>query len=60
MIVIQIETDDAVFDRSPEDEVAFLLRKVADRMNDHGLPTTGDKWHLVSSAGNTVGTATQE
>ena len=61
MIVIQIETDDAVFGEFPEDEAAHLLRNVAERMSQEGhLPTTGDKWYIVSSAGNTVGFVTQE
>ena len=54
-ITIIIETDNAAFDDSPTGEIARILRVMADRIEEAGIPPVPK-----DSNGNVVGSVTVE
>ena len=54
-VVIEIECENEAFDRSPEQEVASILRDLSDRLLSTGGTREGSP-KLYDSDGNPVGT----
>jgi acyl-CoA reductase-like NAD-dependent aldehyde dehydrogenase len=52
---IEIETGNAAFEESPADEIARILRKLADRLEDGA--DIAESIRLMDYNGNSVGTA---
>ncbi len=54
-VTITIKTDNAAFEDDPTHEVARILRKLADQMEESGLFQSGLSRKLVDFNGNVVG-----
>ena len=57
---ITINTSNAAFDNTKDnngraDECAVILRKLANKLNETGMPPANDSWALYDANGNKVG-----
>ena len=60
MFKLEIETGNAAFDDAPASEIARILRRLADRLENVGAPECGDEFTLHDYNGNRVGWARAE